>query len=170
MCSRTGFQSRPSDISDWEDRKTKKVIIPAAMFRQMIHHGVSRNLKHISVIACMSAVGESLIPCGVASQNSSPVQEHLKGHGAGLGMALILKSNLKPYINTDIFLDHIRTVFLPCLVTIRHLAAFAEEVAMLLMDNRSAHVTDHVIHLLTEARVSVMPCHPIQLKSSRSLT
>jgi hypothetical protein len=40
-------------ISDWEDRKTKKVIALAAMFGQTTNHGVSRNVKHISVIACM---------------------------------------------------------------------------------------------------------------------
>jgi hypothetical protein len=39
-------------ISDWEDRKTKKFIIPAAMPGQTIHHGVSRNVKYISVLAC----------------------------------------------------------------------------------------------------------------------
>jgi hypothetical protein len=49
------------DISDWEDCKTKKVIALAAMFGQTIHHGVSRRVKHISVIACLSAAGESLL-------------------------------------------------------------------------------------------------------------
>jgi hypothetical protein len=28
-------------ISDWEDRKTKKGVVPAAMPGQMIHHGIS---------------------------------------------------------------------------------------------------------------------------------
>jgi hypothetical protein len=44
-------------ISDWEDRKTKKVIALAALFGQTIHHRVFRNVKHISVIACLSAAG-----------------------------------------------------------------------------------------------------------------
>jgi hypothetical protein len=55
-------------ISDWEDRKTKKVIARAAkrswhlaMFGQTIHHGVSRNVKHISVIVCLQDAGESLL-------------------------------------------------------------------------------------------------------------
>jgi hypothetical protein len=48
-------------ISDWEHRKTKKVIALAAMSRQTIHHGVSRNVKQISVITCLSAAGESLL-------------------------------------------------------------------------------------------------------------
>jgi hypothetical protein len=38
-------------ISDWDHRKTKKVIALAAVFGQKKHHGVSRKVKHISVIA-----------------------------------------------------------------------------------------------------------------------
>jgi hypothetical protein len=42
-------------ISDWEDRKMKKVIVPAAMLGQTTYDGVSRNVKHILVIACVLA-------------------------------------------------------------------------------------------------------------------
>jgi hypothetical protein len=49
-------------ISDWEDRNTKRVIIPATMCGQTIHHAISRTVKHISAIAWASAAGESLIP------------------------------------------------------------------------------------------------------------
>jgi hypothetical protein len=47
-------------ISDWEDRKTKKVIVPATMRGRTIHHGISRTVEHISVITCVSAAEESL--------------------------------------------------------------------------------------------------------------
>jgi hypothetical protein len=49
-------------ISDWEDRKTKTVIVPGTMHGQTKHHEISRTVKHISVIACVSAAGESLTP------------------------------------------------------------------------------------------------------------
>jgi hypothetical protein len=47
-------------------------------------------------------------------------------------------------------------VFLPCLVRLRDLERFAEEVLVLLMDNWLSHVTDDVVRLLTEAGVRVM--------------
>jgi hypothetical protein len=50
-------------LSDWAHRKIKKGLIHAAMFDQTTCHGVSRNVKHISLIVCVSAAGESLIPC-----------------------------------------------------------------------------------------------------------
>jgi hypothetical protein len=44
-------------ISDWEDRKTKTktVTIPATIRGQTIDHEISRTVKHVSVIACVSA-------------------------------------------------------------------------------------------------------------------
>jgi hypothetical protein len=44
-------------ISDWEDRTTKRGIALATMLDQTIHHGVSRNVRHISVIGFPSAAG-----------------------------------------------------------------------------------------------------------------
>jgi hypothetical protein len=57
-------------ISDGEDRQIKKVIVPAAMLGPTIHHGVSRNVKHISLIARMLTAGESLLHDFVTWQNS----------------------------------------------------------------------------------------------------
>jgi hypothetical protein len=157
------------DISDWEYRKTKKVVVPAAMLGQMIHHKVSRKVKHISVIVCVSAAGASLLPDIVTSQNSPVVQEHLKKPGFCFGREPILTFNQKPYINAGIFLDDIRTIFLPYLDMLRGLAVFAQEPAVLLMDNCSAYVNDDVIRILTEARVCFITLHHIQPRSSRSL-
>jgi AraC-like DNA-binding protein len=43
--------------SEWEDRKDKKVIVSITMEGQTIHHRASRNVKHISIITCISAGG-----------------------------------------------------------------------------------------------------------------
>jgi hypothetical protein len=137
-------------MSDWEDRKTRKVFVPATMEGQTIHHGVSRNVKYISMIACVSAAGESLPPDVVTSQNFPPVQEQLRKHGVRFGRNLILKSNSRTYVNAEIFPDDIRSVFLPYVIGLRSLAGLGAEDAVLLIDNCSAHVTDDVIRLLTE--------------------
>jgi hypothetical protein len=127
-------------ISDWEDRKTKTVIVPAAMRAQTIHHEISRTVKHISVIACVSAAEESLTSYIITSQASRPVREQLKKHGVQFGTYFVLRSNPKPSINAKSFLDDIRTVFLPNLAELRTLDGFAEETGVLLMDNRPSHV------------------------------
>jgi hypothetical protein len=72
-------------ISDWEDRTSKSVIVPKAIRSETIHHKIHRNLKHVSVIVCVSAAGESLIPYIVTSQDSLPVRENLKRRGVRFG-------------------------------------------------------------------------------------
>jgi hypothetical protein len=51
-------------------------------------------------------------------------------------------------------------VFLPYLDTHPGLAIFAQEVAVPLMENCSSHASDHVIPILTEARVQVISFAP----------
>jgi hypothetical protein len=56
-----------------------------------------------------------------------------------------MKSNAKPYINAEIFLDYLQTVFLPNLAELRRLDEFAGEMAVLLMDNWPSQITGIVM-------------------------
>jgi hypothetical protein len=56
-----------------------------------------------------------------------------------------MKSNAKPEIKAEIFRDCIRTVFLPHLAELRLLDDFAEEIALLLMENCSRHIASLVM-------------------------
>jgi hypothetical protein len=49
-------------ISDWEDRKPKKVVVPITVAAHNIHHRISRNVKYISIVTCISAGSACLIP------------------------------------------------------------------------------------------------------------
>jgi hypothetical protein len=48
------------------------------MSAQEIHHKINRNLKHVSVIACISTAGESPTPNIVTSQDSLPIRKNRK--------------------------------------------------------------------------------------------
>jgi hypothetical protein len=133
-----------------------KMIVPATRRGQVIHHGISRAVKHISVIAYGSAAGELFTPYILASQDSASVQEQLKKHGVRFGADFVLKSNNKRYINAEMLSDYIRTVLLPNFVRLPTLGEFA----VLLIDNYPSHVTDDVVHLLTKARVRVITFAP----------
>jgi hypothetical protein len=82
-------------ISDWEDRKSKKVMAPQSMRGSTIHHRVNLELKYVSVVACVSTAGESLTPYIVTSQDSPGLQDKLKKRGVRFGMDCILKSRAK---------------------------------------------------------------------------
>jgi hypothetical protein len=67
------FNLAPVAISDWSDRETETVVVPAAMAKYAVHHKVNRSLKHVSVSACVSGAGEILMPHGITSQDSTRI-------------------------------------------------------------------------------------------------
>jgi hypothetical protein len=117
---------------------------------------INRNVKHVSVFACVSAAGESFIPYIVTSQDTSRVREQLRTHGVRFSTDLILKRRAKSYINGEIFLGYIRMVFLPNLDELRSLEEFADEDVVLLTDNCSSHVGEEVLSLIQDSRVRVI--------------
>jgi hypothetical protein len=147
-------------ISDWEDRKSKTVIVPKALSKHAIHHRLSRKLKYVTIIACVSPAGESLITYVVTSQDSARLREQLTRPEVRFGTDFILKGRSKPYIKAEIFHDYIRSVFLPNLDALRSLEQFAMEDAVLLMDDCSCHVKEEVLNLLRDGRVRVIAWPP----------
>jgi hypothetical protein len=108
----------------------------------------------------LSAAGEWLTPYRITSQASRPVPEQFKKQGVRFSTDFVLRSNPKPYINAESFLDYIQTVFLPNLAELRTLDAFAEETGVLLMDDCPSHISDDLIGLLTEVRVRIITFGP----------
>jgi hypothetical protein len=76
-------------ISDWKDRKPKKVVVPITISAHNIHHRISRNLKHIAILTCISAGGACLTPYVVTSQDSAALHRALKTTGMQIGKHLI---------------------------------------------------------------------------------
>jgi hypothetical protein len=75
------------------------------MTGQTIYHAVHRNLKHMSVVACISAAGEQMTPFLGCPQGNTVVVRKLIIEGFRMGVDLILKSRYKPYMNSQLFTD-----------------------------------------------------------------
>jgi hypothetical protein len=80
--------------------------------------------------------------------------------GVRFGTDLILEAPRKPYINAECFLEYIRTVFLPNLNELRTLEEFADEDAVLLMDNCPSEVGEEILSLLRDAPVLIITWTP----------
>jgi hypothetical protein len=98
-------------MSEWENRKNKKVIISKTIDGQTIYHRVSRNVKHISIITCFTIGGESLAPYIMTSQDSEPFLQRLMSRGVRLGVDYILRQRSKSYVNSKLFLKYINSIF-----------------------------------------------------------
>jgi hypothetical protein len=112
-CAKLVFNLDEIGISEWEDRCTRRVIVPSAIKGQTIFLSVHRNLKHISVVASISAAGEYMTPFFVSSYASPTVERRLKTEGFRLGFDLILKHRNKPYISSQLFAEYTSTILLP---------------------------------------------------------
>jgi hypothetical protein len=93
------FDLNEAGISEWEDRRDKKMLIPKTISGHMMHHSASRNVKHISIITRISAAGESLAPDIVTSQDSQSLRRKLMSGGVRLSVDFVLRQRSKSYVN-----------------------------------------------------------------------
>jgi hypothetical protein len=96
----------------------------------------------------------------ITSQDSVCLREALKKRGVRFGTDLILKAREKGYVNTEIFLEYIRMVFMPKLNELLSLEQFADDDAVLLLDNCPSQVGDQVSTILRDARVRIITWPP----------
>jgi hypothetical protein len=148
------------DISDWEDRAPRKVIVLVAMTDQTIHHSVRRNLKHMSMICCVSAAGEPLTPFVVSSHLNDDVIETLKIEGFRMGMDMVLEHRQKTYVTATLFQQYVTSVLIPFIERLRTNLEFTGKSATLLMDNCSIHTRPEVLATFRDHNVKVITFRP----------
>jgi hypothetical protein len=121
-------------ISEWEDRAQRKVIIPVSMTDQTIHHVVHRNLRHMLVICCVSAAGESLAALVISFQVNEKVIEKLKIEGFRTGMAMVLEHRKKAYVTATLFQQYVTCVPIPFIERLRTNPEFTGKSVIVLME------------------------------------
>jgi hypothetical protein len=141
-------------VSDWEDRKSKQVVVSAAFNDQTIHHGINRNLKHITIVTYVISSGEYLMPYIVTSQDFSALRLELQKRGIEFHKHLEIVPSQKLYANGKTFASYIETVFLPHVAKVRGERKIEEEEAALLMDNSTLHFIYNLLISLLKTRTS----------------
>jgi hypothetical protein len=122
-----------------EDRAPRKVIVPVSMTDQTIHHGVHHNLKHVSVVYCVSAAGESSTPFIVSPQVNDKVIETLRIEGFRMGVDMVLEHRQKTYVTAALFQQYVTCVMIPFIEGLRTYPEFTGKSAILLMGNCYIH-------------------------------
>jgi hypothetical protein len=80
---------------------------------ERIYHGIHRNLKHVSAVACIWAAGEHVIPFFVCSQVNDTLKRRLKPEQFRMGVGLRLKRRSKPSMNSQLVTECISTALSP---------------------------------------------------------
>jgi hypothetical protein len=66
------FNRGEARLSDWEDRRPRKVIAPRTMSPDNVYHAVSRRYRHLTLLACTSAGRDALTPIVLTN---SPIRD-----------------------------------------------------------------------------------------------
>jgi hypothetical protein len=93
-------------VSECDDGRPKKTLVPAAMGRQTIHHGVNRNFKHITIVTCVAVSGEYGIPDVITSHDWENLRQGLRKKGIEFARHLTLKKSHKAEVNGNSFAEY----------------------------------------------------------------
>jgi hypothetical protein len=143
-------------MSEWDDRKEKKVIVPATMNGQTRVHRASRRVRHISIITCIAAAGESLTRSIMTSRDSDAIRKGLMNRCVRPGVDFVLRHRSKPHVNSRLFLEYINTIFVLYLNELWNWEELEACETVLLMDDCSPHMSNHVVRVLTRIRVRII--------------
>jgi hypothetical protein len=111
-------------------------------------------LKHISVVACISAAGEHMTPFSVSSQVNPTVERRLKSEEFRLGVDLILKHGNERYMNSQLFAEYISTVLLLYVDELQSNEEFSDKKVVLLIGNCFVHVQGDALQIWADHRVN----------------
>jgi hypothetical protein len=96
-------------------------------------------VNHISIVTCNSAGDAGLTPSVIISRESTAFYPTLEATERAIGKHFISKHHAKRDINSGLFENHIRTVFLFYLAMSRIMQNIGEAEPVRLMDNCSPH-------------------------------
>jgi hypothetical protein len=104
------FNCNEIGVSEWEDRKSKKVVIPMDMEDYLIRHKVRKNINHLTVLTCAAAGENALCPVTVTSRKV-PDDSSQCGHRPGKDF--LIERSAKSYLDHAIFEPFIHHHLIP---------------------------------------------------------
>jgi hypothetical protein len=149
--------------SDWEDRKPKKVFVSISLSETEIFHEVSRKFRHQSLLACVSAAGDSVTPLIINCLHNT---ESIWTTGLRENEDLMLRFRDPAYIDEEIFFEYISTIFVPYVQCIpQSNSQFRNQSAVLLLDSCPAHTSERILEILGKNAILAVtfPAHTTNL-------
>jgi hypothetical protein len=108
------------------------------------------------MIICISISGWYLIPYIIISQDFEFLHNHLKKYNLRVSVDFAFKSRPKVYINADLFKDYTINVFLPNLNKFRSNQKFADQEAVLLIDNCPNQIFNEISSFLCQSYARII--------------
>lgn len=151
------FNMDETGLSDWEERRPKRVLVPIHAGDSQLHYPVDRRIRHQTLLCCVSASGDAYCPLLVSaySQASSVFDCGLRD---GIDVKIEIRDS--PYINAELFEQYVRDVFFPMVESNRGLPGCERKPAILFCDNCCAHCRQDFLRELAEHGVLLITYPP----------
>jgi hypothetical protein len=152
------FNMDETGLSNWEERKAKKVVVPATLSGRRLHFGVSRKSRHETLLCTISASGDAYLPLLIAAEQR--VCQLFEVWPIRKDIDLSLEIRESPYIDGDIFRKYIHEVFVPIVNSERKGMPARDTPAILFFDNCRAHCQETLLRELARLWVIVITYPP----------
>jgi hypothetical protein len=151
------FNLDETDLSDWKERKPRPVLIPTTAENTDLRDPGHRGSCHQTLVCCRSASGYAYCPLLLCSNPAALSIFHMQ---TGDGIDLRIKVQPSRHLIKELFLEHVREVFLPAVESNRGLPGCRGKPAILFCDNCSCHCSDDIIRELASHGILLITCPP----------
>jgi hypothetical protein len=161
-CAELVFNLDELDSADWEDRKIRKVIAPAAVRKEDVYHSESRRPRHMTLLACVSAAGDAITPMLITTTS---IHASLWSRGLRQNEDVMVRRRTPAYSDEELFFEYITGIFIPYVDAVRSRAGLGTETAILLMDSALPHTSSRILQALGEKNIVAItfPAHMTNL-------
>jgi hypothetical protein len=151
------FNLDETGLSDWENRKSKPVIVPAAAGDSRFHYPINRSIRHHTLLCCITAAGDSYCPLLIAPNAGA---RKLFDTGVRDHVDLMIEIRQPAYATADLFRRYIEEIFFPALAANREMPGCRDKLAILFCDNCSIHCSEILLREFAEKGVVVVTYPP----------
>jgi hypothetical protein len=156
-CCELIYSVDETGLSDWEERRSKQVIAPAATKGQTLHYRADRGIRHQTLVCTISAGGDAYSPLLLTSDQTT-LRLFDKPIRRGIDFSVQIKDS--PYVDTETFRNYIIQTIIPHFAADRNGALPESSPAILFFDNCRPHCADDILEALARAWVMVISYPP----------
>jgi hypothetical protein len=136
------FNLDETGLSDWEERKSKPVVVPSDATQTPLHYPADRGIRHHILLCCISASGDAYKPLLIAPR---PSANRIFEKGVRVGIDLKPEIRPSPEVDADLFRKYIRELFLPAVAANRRLPGCKNKPVILFCDNCACHCSEVIL-------------------------
>ena len=144
--------------SDWQDKRSKKVIVPYGLSNERIEYAVERCSKKITICATISMAGDVLPPLIIS--NRVTIDQEIYDAGWREGQDFVYYHQKNSFMTKSIFQNYIFNHIVPYMNNTRKMMKLEDSPGVILIDNCPSHQCDEIYKELANNNIRLITFPP----------